>query len=68
MTQKQRVSPHGSTSSWRVRKNEHQEFMWCGVALTGEKKNQNFQRKLNFALIDMIKQLYSSNVTNAFLG
>lgn len=67
MTQKQGVSPHGSTSSWRVRKNEHQEFTWRGVALTG-KKNENFQRKLNFALIDVIKQLYSSNVTNAFFS
>lgn len=41
----------------------------CGVELHSQrKKNQDFQRKLNFALIDMIKQLYSSNVTNAFLG
>lgn len=32
------------------------------------KKTQNFQRKLNFALIGMIKQLYSSNATNTFFS
>lgn len=32
------------------------------------KKTRNFQRKLNFALIDMIKQLYSSNATNTFFS
>lgn len=31
-------------------------------------QTQNFQRKLNFALISVIKQLHSSNVTNRFLS
>lgn len=32
------------------------------------RKPHNFQRKLNFALLPMIKQLHSSNVTNMFLS
>lgn len=49
-----------------LKKNEHKVFIQHRAAVS--EKSQNFQRKLNLAVINMIKQLHSSNVTNTFLS